>query len=97
MTLESVLTLDTRPVPVASALLAAVGDEACILDTKSGAYFMLNRVGSVIWSRLQSGESLGEIHRVLLEEFSVASEMLWNDLQRFVEALRAQGLVSVEA
>jgi hypothetical protein len=97
MTGVTSLNPDTRLVPAATALLAAVGTEACVLDTKSGTYFMINSVGILIWNRLQARESLGEVHSALVTQFAAASDTLWKDLERFVDALRAQGLVSVEA
>jgi hypothetical protein len=89
------LTPEMRPVPAASVMLAPVGVEACLLEVSTGTYYLLNKVGTAVWNRLQAGERLGEVHGALCEQFAVGADMLWSDLEKFVRDLHTRGLVKV--
>ena len=78
-------------------MVAPVGAEACVLETESGTYFMLNALGAVIWSRVQAGQTLGEVHSSLGQQFAVAGDALWADLCSFVHTLLQQRLVTISS
>lgn len=77
-------------------MVRQLGDESVMLDMASGYYFGLDPVGARIWQLLsQTGSCAGIVER-LAQEYDVTPERAESDLVRFVEELKANGLLSVE-
>lgn len=55
---------------------------------------VLNEVGSAIWERIDGRRSLQEILDGILGEYEIGRDEALEDLQAFVTALQAQGMVS---
>ena len=77
-------------------MVRQLGDECVMLDMASGYYFGLDAVGARIWQLLSETSSLAEIVERLAREYDVTPEQAESDLVRFVEELKANGLLSVE-
>ena len=77
-------------------MVRQLGDECVMLDMASGYYFGLDAVGARIWQLLSETSSLAEIVERLAQEYDVTPEQAESDLVRFVEELKANGLLSVE-
>ncbi|HBB33919.1 MAG TPA: PqqD family protein [Cyanobacteria bacterium UBA8803] len=73
-----------------------LGDEAVILDPKSGAYYGLNDVGAYIWNLIQQPKLVNEIRETILKEYEVNPEECDRDLMELLEQLKAQGLIEVK-
>ena len=76
-------------------LFSQVGDEAVLLNLKSGVYYSLDVVGALVWAEIAAGKPLGGIQESLTEQFAVTSDVIWADLTTLVEDLKAKGLVTV--
>ena len=70
--------------------------EAVVLDIVSGIYFGLDDVGTRVWQLLEEYQVLRRVLGVLGSEYDVALPHLEADLLRFVDQLRAKGLVSLQ-
>jgi Coenzyme PQQ synthesis protein D (PqqD) len=77
-------------------IVRQLGDESVMLDMASGYYFGLDPVGARIWQLLLETSSLAEIVERLAQEYDVTPEQAKSDLVRFVEELKAHGLLNVE-
>lgn len=77
-------------------MVRQLGDEAVILDMASGYYFGLDPVGARIWQLLSQPSSFAEIVERMAREYDVTPEQAESDLVRFVEELKANGLLCVE-
>jgi hypothetical protein len=77
-------------------MVRQLGDESVMLDMASGYYFGLDPVGARIWQLLSQTNSCAEIVERLAQEYDVTPERAESDLVRFVEELKANGLLSVE-
>ena len=77
-------------------IVRQLGDECVMLDMASGYYFGLDPVGARIWQLLSETSSLAEIVERLAQEYDVTPEQAKSDLVRFVEELKAHGLLNVE-
>ena len=77
-------------------IVRQLGDESVMLDMASGYYFGLDPVGARIWQLLSATSSLAEIVERLAQEYDVTPEQANSDLVRFVEELKANGLLNVE-
>jgi hypothetical protein len=77
-------------------MVRQLGDESIMLDMASGYYFGLDPVGARIWQLLSQTSSFAEIVERLAQEYDVTPEQAESDLVRFVEELKANGLLNVE-
>jgi hypothetical protein len=84
-----------RTITIAPEVMARqVGDETVLLHLASGSYFGLDAVGSRFWQLLGERKSIAEICDLMLAEYEVPREDLERDLDRLIEQLLGQGLVS---
>jgi hypothetical protein len=67
--------------------------EAVLLDLDAGTYFGLNEVGTRAWALIGEGVALGGVQEVLLREYEVAPDQLWDDLVALVGELLEHRLV----
>ena len=89
------ITTRTRVQASPDVLFSQVGDEAVLLNLKSGVYYSLDRVGALIWAGVAGGGTLGEVHASLNQQFAVDSDILWSDLAALLADLSANGLVTM--
>ena len=87
------LTRETRIVVAGDQVSADLEGETVILSMSEGAYYGLDRVGSRIWHRFATPVALGDVLRTILDDFDVAEDRAWTDLERLVGDLLAHGLV----
>lgn len=56
----------------------------------------LNETGAFIWERLSKGQSQDDIVKALCEEYEVQNDAAAASVERFLEKLRAEGMLSDE-
>jgi len=88
----SALEESTVVLPSDGIVSAAVAEQLCLLDP-AGQYFMLNRLGALVWQRLLLGHDLRCIHLALAKDVDVDPRVLWGDILAFVSCLRKAKLV----
>lgn len=71
-----------------------IDDEAIIINLSTGVYYSMDRVGARIWSLLEGHHDLEAIAALLESEYAVPLATLRTDVDRLVEELRAEGLVT---
>ena len=76
-------------------LFRSVGDEAVLLNLKTGVYFGVNAVGTRMWILLTGSGSIQSAYETLLSEFDVSAEDLRRDLDEFVTTLAERGLIEL--
>ena len=64
------------------------------LDTASSTFFNANRTGATLWSALQEGGTREQLAAKLVERFDVDADTAGRDVEAFLAALRAQGLLA---
>lgn len=84
------------PRPSADVQGTTMEGETVLLDLRSGRYYTLNRLGSVIWEHCTGEETMRDIHAVLCDRFEVAPERALNDLIVLVDQLMQEGLLQQE-
>ncbi|BAZ11054.1 hypothetical protein NIES4071_28790 [Calothrix sp. NIES-4071] len=72
-----------------------LGEEAVILNLKSGVYHGLNEVGASIWKLIQEPLTIKEIEHKLLEEYNVEPEQCQSDLIALLSDLLAAELIVI--
>ena len=56
----------------------------------------LNETAAFIWERLSSGQTRDEIVKSLCEEYDVLEDVAAESVERFIEKLRTEGMLSDE-
>lgn len=78
-----------------SVYARAFGPELVLLHFGRGEYFGLDEVGTVIWRRLEAGNTLGEIADALVARFSVTRDDALRDVIELVTDLKCEALLEV--
>jgi Coenzyme PQQ synthesis protein D (PqqD) len=68
-------------------------DGAVILDTKAGRISTLNSSGAYVWQAMGRGEEFEIIAKGLAEQAGEPIEAVKEDVLRFLDALKKQGLL----
>ena len=68
--------------------------EIVILDGQSWEYLGLNASAGLLWERLQAGATKSELIQQLVEIYGVAAETASEDVEAFIESLRAKDLLA---
>lgn len=82
-----------RYAPHAQAMESRLGDETVILHLEQGAYFGLDAVGTVVWERLQGGDTPAAICAYVRANFDDVPETVEGDITAFLEALLEKSLI----
>jgi hypothetical protein len=82
---------------VRGAKLAArkVGGEMVILAAEDSNLFVLNEVGTTIWEAADGRTSIDAIADTMSREYEIDRATAQRDIEEFVEALAAAGVLSV--
>ena len=89
------VTERARHRPGAHVLSKRLGDETVLINLQSNRIYELNGTGSRLWELLADG-SLEAACARLAAEFDVDMPTLTGDVNRLVEALVADGLLTIE-
>jgi hypothetical protein len=74
---------------------ADLGEEVILLHLDNGLYFGLGNVGARIWQLLEKPVKVGEIERVLLEEYDVDPDTCHAEVVNLLNKLVEENLVEV--
>jgi hypothetical protein len=87
-------TLDTTVQVPPAVLFRNLEGEAVLLNTETGNYYGLDRVGTRMWQSLSQAGSVRQTYTTLLQEFDVGPERLQGDLIAFVDKLCDKALLT---
>lgn len=79
--------------PSPDAMFQRIGDEAVILDVRSGQYFGLNAIGALTWQLLSEGCTVEGAARRVVEQYDAEPEAVLSDVQSLVTELLRHGLL----
>jgi hypothetical protein len=85
--------IDTRPSLTPGLRVSVHAEGAVILDIDGGQLYSTNRIGARILSLLEEKTNLSDIADRIKAEFDAPTERVRADLDRFVESLKARGLL----
>ena len=74
-----------------------VDDILLILHVPTSRYLQLNATAIVLWESVVEGATQAELQTALMERYGIAQERAEADVATFLEPLRRDGLVTVEA
>ena len=67
--------------------------EAVFLNTRTGAYFGTNSVGTHIWQSYADGKTVAEVIDSIVAEFEVDTQQAASDVFAFTDSLLRGGLL----
>lgn len=67
-------------------------DGAIILDIEHDQFLSLNPVGTYIWNKLRTGETIAAIKRALAMETGTVADVVSADVDEFIEDLKSKHL-----
>jgi hypothetical protein len=73
-----------------------IDEEAVILNVQTGKFFGLNETGTRMWELLAQHSNISLVANILLEEYDIAEDRLWEDLMDLIEKLQSRGLIELE-
>lgn len=73
-----------------------LGQDAVILNLKTGVYHGLDAVGARVWNLLQQPTTMNDIRDVILNEYEVEPEQCEQDLVELLQRLADVELIEVE-
>jgi hypothetical protein len=79
-----------------NAMARTVGDDLVILDVRSGRYFELNDVGSLVWERLEHEVDVESLVDAVAAEFDAPRDVVFHDVEVLLGDLIKAGLVAVD-
>lgn len=93
---DTVLVSATRISRGEEVVAADMGDTILLLAPEKGEYFGLDGVGKAVWDMLGTPATVREIEQRLADRFAQDPAKIREDLIRFVEDARDQGVLNVE-
>jgi Coenzyme PQQ synthesis protein D (PqqD) len=81
---------------VADQVSCDMAGEAIVLNMKSGVYFGMEQVASLIWNLVEKPCSVREIRDAIMKEYDVDSNTCEKDLKSFLDHLQAAGLIEID-
>lgn len=91
------ITVDTTISPSSHLSIADLGGEAVILDTKSGSYFGLNKVGMYVLEQLKEGARTASIIAGVVQQYGISESVATKDVLDFLNELVEAELVETQA
>jgi hypothetical protein len=76
--------------------ISKIGDNAVLLNLKSGAYFELNEVALCIAETLKNLTNLDKIKSIVIEKFDIEEQECEDDIKLFLEQLLERDLLELE-
>jgi len=73
-----------------------VKGEIVLLNSVSGKYYGLNKVGGAFWEKIDGTRNVAEIITLLLEDFNVDRERLSRDIEDLLKSLIENKLVTLD-
>lgn len=70
-------------------------NEAVLLNVRTGAYFGLNKVGTVIWQLYGEGKTVADVANNLCVRYGIPSERATADVQALTEKLLEKDLLQL--
>lgn len=74
---------------------APMGEELAMMDLESGRYLVLDRIGKVIWERLEAPVKVRDLVDDLQARFEVDRARCEADVLKFLQHLQSKGLLRV--
>lgn len=76
-----------------SVVITEEKEESVLLNTKSGKFFGLDKIGTVIWGLIREGHSQDVVVKKILQAYDAPYEIVEKDVNDLLNELKRHGLV----
>lgn len=97
MSAEASLTSATKVVRSPEQVSGDLDGKVVLLSIENGEYYNMNEVGSRIWSLLEKPTTVAGLIDTLVTEFEVTREQCEREALAFLEQLRTDKLLRIDA
>jgi imidazolonepropionase-like amidohydrolase len=80
----------------ASVLTAEIDKQIVMMDIESGRYLGLDDIGSVIWQRLETPRTFGDLVDSLVEDYDAERAVIAQDVRELLKEMATQGIVGFD-
>ncbi len=87
---------NSRIVAKKGHLATDLGNETVIFNTQCEKYYGLNDVGTRVWALIQQPRTVGEIVKIVTQEYEVEPERFERDLTKLLQDLESAKLIEVQ-
>jgi hypothetical protein len=91
--MNATLDLKAHYTPHTEAIESRLGDETVILHLERGIYFGLDAVGTIVWERLQAGDTPEAICAYVRASFDEVPGSVEDDITAFLGQLLENSLI----
>ena len=93
---EQSIIEETRIHRTGAVLTAEIGKQIVMMDVESGRYLGLDDIGSVIWQRLETPRTFGDLVDSLVEDYDAERAVIAQDVRELLKEMAAQSVVSFD-
>ena len=95
-TIDTPLTLSTVVQRNSEHVLSSpVGDELVMMDTNSGNYISLNKIGRVIWEQIENPVEIAALITYLTGRFNVDAAVCESDTLEYLQKMQMQNMLTI--
>jgi hypothetical protein len=73
-----------------------MGDQIVLVHVGTDRIFELNQSAARVWDLLASGHNRNEIQKILLEEFNISESVAAQQIEKLLDSLIAERIISVQ-
>jgi hypothetical protein len=77
-------------------IASEVENELVMMSLENGKYYGIDSIGGDIWKMLEQPIKVSEICEHLMKEYNVEAPTCENDVLKFLEQLKQQGLIYIQ-
>jgi hypothetical protein len=70
-----------------------IDGEAIIINLANGVYYSMDKVGALVWDRLQTGDTLDDVIVAVTDAYEVSREQAESNVHELVQELLQENLV----
>ncbi len=89
------ISAETRIHRTGAVLTAEVDKQMVMMNVESGRYLGLDDIGSVIWQRLETPRTFGELIDSLVVDYDADRSVIADDVRKLLSDMAVHGLVTL--
>lgn len=91
------MSMEKYQVNSAKVVAETIDGEVVIVNLEKGDYYSLVKSGAQIWSKIEQNLTLPQILQRMMAEYDDSEENITKNVKGFIEILKTEGLILVEA
>ncbi|WP_439507009.1 PqqD family peptide modification chaperone [Sediminibacterium sp.] len=76
-------------------LISNLGDDMVMMDIEDGTYFSLNKIGMVIWDKLEKNISFSELIQHLIDTYEVERAVCEVETKKLLDSLYEKKMLEI--